>query len=239
MRQLTRRRAYRVAALVGVIGVLSGCAGDSASRTSVAGRESPESSGAAADVKAAVLNLSELVAKTPYYGLSDISLPANARDWAEGAIGLLRGEVVGVEDGEEEAVRLGGQDGEFGADVALSTVAFRVRVKSLEGEGTDRVKVGEVVSVLVPVFLGPPDTSREYIETYRNPILSAPLPAGIEALVPFEKIDGGLVDPSHILTMILATPNNGSATLLGTAETQAWGMTSLSDVIAAALAAAP
>jgi hypothetical protein len=220
------------AATLSVAILLAACSGGG-DTTTVKANTTGDAQKQANDPAASIAHLSELVAQTPYLQSADLSPPATAADWSAEAIGLVQGKFVGIERAPQQLRTLGAANGSFSATVAETRVYFRLALTSVSAGLGDTLKGSESVLVPVTVFMGPTNEPEEDLDKWVAPFLNAPIPAGITALVPVKGVANGVVDPSHILPLVLSTPDDGTATLLGTKGSNAWGMTSLEAITTA------
>ena len=175
------------------------------------------------------------VAQSPYYLSSDYSAPSDASEWGKGAGGLIQGELLSLEAGPTEGFTLG--SGENVVTLPRVNLSITIKVTALSSAAAISTKVGDVVTAIVPIWQGPPESAKDAVHDYVDPLIAIAPPAGSGVLVCVEAINQGVIDVYGVAGIILQTPDGSAASLISipSPDGTVFGLRSLTDIMRTAV----
>lgn len=181
----------------------------------------------------AIQEFAQSVSRAPYFATSDYSGPSET-SFALGASGLVRGTVVAVERGPDMDGSLSAViDGAPRTDPLLQlTLAFQVRVISVEGAVASTIAPSEVVRLIVPIWRGPEEFADKAAATYVTPLVdSAPDAMDLLAAVAQPRTSD-TIEPFGIASVLIANADGRFATnLTAPSDTgTVWGSSELAQI---------
>lgn len=235
----------KTAALVVLLAVLCGCAGDDGETVAASGdptagqdptvttaveRASPSTEpGAAPSTRGFV----EHLAAAPAYSAADFSLPFSPEDMLERSRGALRGTIVSVGAASTEEFELSAPNGD-GSEVRFSMrrlgIVVEIAVDHTIGPPSD-VSAGSTVVVTIPVYDGPLEFLEDAAAQYLDPVVAA-APIGAQTLLTIGAATVG--DPTQVelagIGTMLIEDATGISSIVVEGDGQIWGARTLDAV---------